>query len=72
MDSIRKGQLMTIPIVPVNRATSLWGDDAREFKPERWQNPPESVAAIPGIWGNMLTFLGGPKACIGYRFALVE
>jgi len=32
----------------------------------------EAASAIPGVWGNMLTFLGGPHACIGYRFSLVE
>jgi len=33
---------------------------------------PEAAASIPGISGNMLTLLGGPRACIGYRFAIVE
>lgn len=41
-------------------------------RPERWANIPDTVTGIPGIWGNMLTFLGGPRACIGYRFSLVE
>ena len=41
-------------------------------RPERWQSSPEAAAHIPGVWGNMLTFLGGPRACIGYRFSLVE
>lgn len=27
---------------------------------------------MPGVWGSMLTFLGGPHACIGYRFSLLE
>jgi cytochrome P450 len=27
---------------------------------------------MPGIWGNLLTFLGGTRNCIGYRFALAE
>ena len=41
-------------------------------RPERWQSPPNSISAIPGVWGNLLTFLGGTHACIGYRFSLVE
>lgn len=41
-------------------------------RPERWETTPDAAASIPGIWGHMLTFLGGPRACIGYRFALVE
>ena len=71
---IRKGQTFFIPILALNRSTVLWGEDAREFKPERWSESkvPDSVASIPGVWGNMLTFLGGPRACIGYRFSLVE
>ena len=41
-------------------------------RPERWENPPEAIASIPGVWGNLLSFLGGPRSCIGYRFSLVE
>ncbi|PPQ82383.1 hypothetical protein CVT25_008344 [Psilocybe cyanescens] len=69
---IRKGQSFLIPIVALNRDKSIWGDDAAEFKPERWENIPPTVGQVPGIWGNMMTFLGGPRACIGYRFSLVE
>ncbi|KDR81931.1 hypothetical protein GALMADRAFT_135320 [Galerina marginata CBS 339.88] len=69
---IRKGQSLFIPILALNRAKSIWGEDASEFKPERWEKIPEAVGSIPGIWGNMMTFLGGPHACIGYRFSLVE
>ena len=43
-----------------------------DCRPERWQNIPEAVSRIPGVWGHLLTFLGGPRACIGYRFSLVE
>ena len=41
-------------------------------RPERWENLPEAVSAIPGVWGHLLSFIGGPRACIGYRFSLVE
>ena len=41
-------------------------------RPDRWDNPPEAIANTPGVWGHLLTFLGGTRACIGYRFSLVE
>lgn len=42
------------------------------YRPERWQQPPEAISAIPGVWGHLLTFIGGPRACIGFRFSLIE
>ncbi|KAF8232559.1 cytochrome P450 [Tricholoma matsutake] len=69
---VRKGQIMMVPIIAVNRDKSIWGEDADEFRPERWESISEASSEVPGVWGNMLTFLGGPRACIGYRFALIE
>lgn len=70
--SIRAGDHIIISIAAINQLKKIWGDDAEEFRPERWNNPPSAAAGIPGVWGNVLTFLGGPRACIGYRFSLVE
>ncbi|KAJ3878551.1 cytochrome P450 [Lentinula edodes] len=70
--SVQKGQTIFVPILAINRDKSLWGEDSMEFKPERWDNLPAAVSSIPGVWGNLLTFLGGARACIGYRFSLVE
>ncbi|KAJ6618483.1 hypothetical protein B0H10DRAFT_1947506 [Mycena sp. CBHHK59/15] len=39
---------------------------------ERWERSPPISTSILGLWSQMLTFLGGPRACIGYRFSLVE
>ncbi|KAK0438187.1 cytochrome P450 [Desarmillaria tabescens] len=69
---IRKGQVVMIPITTINRDETLWGEDARAFKPERWEKIPDTVKSIPGVWGNLLSFIGGPRSCIGYRFSLVE
>ncbi|KAI0712911.1 cytochrome P450 [Fomitopsis betulina] len=75
-DHIRapKGTRFSIPILAINRSQDIWGADANEFKPERWMSGsvPEAAHHIPGVWGNLLTFLGGSRACIGYRFSLVE
>ncbi|KAK6992956.1 cytochrome P450 [Favolaschia claudopus] len=69
---IRKGQTIHIPILAVNTDTSIWGEDALQFRPERWQNIPEAAAGIPNIWGNLLTFFAGPHNCIGFRFSVIE
>ncbi|KAJ7192531.1 cytochrome P450 [Mycena pura] len=69
---IPKGQFVMIPILALNRDVAVWGPDAREFVPERWERDPPISNAIPGVWGHMLTFLGGPRSCIGFRFSLVE
>ncbi|KAI0656550.1 cytochrome P450 [Cubamyces menziesii] len=69
---VTKGIKVSIPMMAINRSKELWGEDALEFKPERWQQPPDEISAIPGVWGHLLTFIGGPRACIGYRFSLVE
>ncbi|KAI0060136.1 cytochrome P450 [Artomyces pyxidatus] len=64
-----------INITSINRDPDIWGADAAEWKPERWLAPlPESVeeAHIPGIYSNTLTFLGGGRACIGFKFAQLE
>lgn len=67
---IVKGTRIWVPIRNMNREPEIWGADANEFIPERWELPIST--SIPGVWGNMLTFLGGPRNCIGYRFALAE
>ncbi|KIJ60286.1 hypothetical protein HYDPIDRAFT_117364 [Hydnomerulius pinastri MD-312] len=69
---VNKHDIITIPIQAINKSMSIWGDDAHAFRPERWRNPPESSKAIHGLYSNTLTFLGGSRGCIGYRFALAE
>ena len=42
------------------------------LRPERWENIPNDASSVPGVWADLMTFIGGPRACIGYRFSLVE
>ncbi|KAK0191337.1 cytochrome P450 [Armillaria mellea] len=69
---IVKGQGIMIPVVGLNTDKSIWGEDAADFKPERWENLPETVRNIPGVWANTMSFLGGPRSCIGFRFSIIE
>ncbi|KAJ7616656.1 cytochrome P450 [Roridomyces roridus] len=68
---IRKGDPVVLPILAMNRSAEIWGPDAMEFKPERWLSL-DTHTAHPGIYAHLLTFIGGPRACIGYRFSLAE
>ncbi|CAE6529926.1 unnamed protein product [Rhizoctonia solani] len=70
--TMQKGDAVFIPILAMNRVKEIWGDDAAEFKPERWDNLPEAAKQMPGVWGHLMTFIHGNRACIGYRFALIE
>ncbi|KAF9463000.1 cytochrome P450 [Collybia nuda] len=76
---VKRGDIISIPIQAINKSKDLWGEDALEFRPERWATPPASARAIPGLYAHTLTFLngnpsptGGNRACIGWRFALLE
>lgn len=54
--TVPKGTLTIVGIRSCNRNKALWGEDALEWKPERWLSPvPEAVidARIPGIYSNL-------------------
>ncbi|KAL0573217.1 hypothetical protein V5O48_008737 [Marasmius crinis-equi] len=70
--AVKKGQTFVLPLLAINKDKKVWGEDAEEFRPERWSNLPEAVKSVPGVWSNMMTFLGGPRGCIGWRFAVIE
>ncbi|MCJ1371482.1 hypothetical protein MMC20_002699 [Loxospora ochrophaea] len=54
---VQKGQMVIYVIYSMHRRTHLWGDDANEFKPERWEG------MLPGF--KFLPFNGGPRICPG-------
>ncbi|KAG8743100.1 hypothetical protein FRC10_000400 [Ceratobasidium sp. 414] len=53
--TLQKGDSIFIPILSMNRDKDIWGDDAGEFRPERWDNLPESAKDMPGVWGHLMT-----------------
>ncbi|KAG8852487.1 hypothetical protein FRB96_008675 [Tulasnella sp. 330] len=71
---VAKGDVMYISLLAMNRDKSIWGEDALEFKPERWldTNKHPRVNELPGVYSGLMTFLGGSRHCIGYRFSLLQ
>jgi len=72
---LKKNTNVIMSLWNANRAKAIWGDDAEEWKPERWLKPlPDSIAEahLPGVYASMMTFLGGGRACIGFKFAELE
>ncbi|KAG9003825.1 hypothetical protein FRB93_010841 [Tulasnella sp. JGI-2019a] len=71
---IRKGDAVFMSPLAMNRDKTIWGEDALEFNPERWFKPESHSHSsdIPSVYSGIMTFIGGPRHCIGYRFALAE
>ncbi|KAF5339400.1 hypothetical protein D9611_009907 [Ephemerocybe angulata] len=72
---VPKGTSIFISPHHCNRDPAIWGPDATEWKPERWLSPlPESLveARVPGVYSHLMTFLGGSRSCIGFKFAQLE
>lgn len=71
---IPKGTSIVLSMWQMNRSNLVWGPDSLEFKPERWINadgkPNQSGGAAVNY--QMLTFLHGPRSCIGQAFAKAE
>ncbi|KAJ7159039.1 cytochrome P450 [Mycena crocata] len=69
---VQKGQLVSLAIGAYQRLESRWGDDAKEFNPSRWLRATEPQGDAVGPYANLLSFLGGPRVCLGWRFAILE
>jgi cytokinin trans-hydroxylase len=54
----------------VNNYSGSWGPDAREFKPQRWQDPNAAIDQATGA-PRFLPFSSGPKNCIGLALGQV-
>ncbi|WP_211745731.1 cytochrome P450 [Paenibacillus sp. Marseille-Q4541] len=63
---MKKGDSVTVLIPKLHRDTRVWGDDAEEFKPERFADPSKVPHDAYKPFGN------GQRACIGQQFALQE
>ncbi|EPQ57612.1 cytochrome P450 [Gloeophyllum trabeum ATCC 11539] len=79
------GTNVIMSLLCANHNKAVWGADADEWRPGRWltekgervplsdvQEESESGERYPGVYASMMTFLGGGRACIGFKFAEME
>ncbi|KAI1755287.1 cytochrome P450 [Xylaria castorea] len=73
---IPKGVRVILAPWATNLDKTLWGPDADEFNPDRWMptSADDKRAASGGATSNyaFMTFLHGPRSCIGQAFAKAE
>lgn len=64
---VRKGELVVYSQYVNSRMKSIYGDDAPDFRPERWE-----TGEMSDIGWAYFPFSGGPRQCLGEDFALME
>jgi benzoate 4-monooxygenase len=60
------GTVLSVPAYTIHHSTEIWGPDAEQFRPERWDTVTEKQknAFIP--------FSYGPRSCVGRNVAEME
>lgn len=60
------GTVLSVPTYTIHHSKEVWGPDADEFRPDRWDSvtPRQKNAFIP--------FSSGPRACVGRNVAEME
>lgn len=70
---VRRGDNVAYCVYVMHRRKDLYGEDAEEFRPERWDDKdlPLYRDKTTAAWG-YLPFNGGPRVCLGRKYASVE
>lgn len=61
-----QGTVLSVPAYTIHHSTAIWGSDASEFCPERWEKVTDQQKAA------FIPFSYGPRACVGRNVAEME
>lgn len=64
---VRKGELVVFSQYVNSRKRNIYGPDAYEFRPERWES-----GGFANVRWAYFPFSGGPRQCLGEDFAQTE
>ncbi|GJN31599.1 hypothetical protein PR202_gn00118 [Eleusine coracana subsp. coracana] len=67
--NVPRGTVISIPIGILHRDKEVWGSDADEFNPMRFQNGVSRAAKDPNA---LLSFSLGQRSCIGQSFSIIQ
>ncbi|KAL6131935.1 hypothetical protein ACLB2K_070308 [Fragaria x ananassa] len=68
--SVKKGDMVVYQPYAMGRMKSLWGDDAEEFRPERWLD--ENGLFQDACPYKFIAFSAGPRICLGKEHAYTQ
>lgn len=66
---VPKGTNLWVFITAIHRDKEIWGEDADEFKPERFERGVSEACKYPQAY---LPFGLGTRMCIGPKFSIIE
>ncbi|KAK7310252.1 hypothetical protein RJT34_07651 [Clitoria ternatea] len=67
---LKKGTKVIYAIYAMGRMESIWGEDCKEFKPERWLRSDGQFMSESAY--KFTAFNGGPRLCLGKDFAYYQ
>ncbi|RLN41371.1 hypothetical protein C2845_PM01G07840 [Panicum miliaceum] len=69
--AVQAGWFVGYNLYAMGRMESVWGEDAREYRPERWLNPADGTFR-PDSPFRFVAFHAGPRLCLGKEMAYIQ
>ena len=64
---VNKGEAVAYTVYVMHRLKQLYGEDADDFRPERWDPDVNNIVDLKNISWGYLPFNGGPRICLGRK-----